>query len=103
MLPSLPTLPRSQKDPQNISGNKNIRGSSPEVGKPGNLGKTDAEKLSVVLKAIRTIENRSVYATLPQLEFSTGIKQDVLDGILANLEKEGVIFQYKQGAWKLVR
>ncbi len=61
------------------------------------------ENFEKVLNAIRTIENRSSYATLPQLEFSTRINQEALSSILKTLEKEGRVFQFHEGCWKVAK
>lgn len=61
------------------------------------------ENFEKVVNAIKTIEDRSVYATLPQLAFSSGMPQSDLKEILKVMEKEGRVFQYKEGAWKLAK
>jgi len=61
------------------------------------------ENFQKIRNAIRKIQERSVYATLSQLEFSTGIPQTNLREILKVMEKEGSIFQYREGVWKVVK
>jgi len=59
------------------------------------------ENFEKVFNAIRTRSTISVYVTLPQIEHLTGIPQDHLKEILKIMEKEGRVFQYRPGGWKV--
>jgi hypothetical protein len=59
------------------------------------------ENIEKVLEAVRREEALCVYATLPKLEFSTGIPQSGLKQILGVIEKEGRVFQFREGCYKL--
>jgi hypothetical protein len=61
------------------------------------------ENIEKVLEAIRREEALCVYATLPKLEFSTGIPQSDLKQILSIMEKEGRVFQFREGCYKLAK
>lgn len=61
------------------------------------------ENFEKVIAAIRKLENRQVYAPLPLIEYSTKIQLEDLKRILAVLEREGRVFQYRPNCWKLTK